>query len=152
MARIAGMEAVYPNFVRVPEPIYKATYSAVVRNGSGINSVSWADLKSLSFARAMGIQILKIRTKEYIGEPVSSREAIIQMVARGRVDVGLMLTTDAEKFAKQVGGVEVLKPPIEETVLYHYVHFKNRNLIPALTKALQELNSSGRAEAILRGE
>ena len=74
------------------------------------------------------------------------------MVARGRVDVGLMVTSEARRFAPKVEGVVVLEPPFESLHLYHYVHVKHRDLIPALTKALQELNNSGRSEMILREE
>ena len=83
MARIAGMGKEYPNLVRVLEPIHHTTYSAIVREASGINDISWTDLKSLTFARAMGIQILRIRTKGYKGEAVQTPKSIVEMIKNG---------------------------------------------------------------------
>jgi len=143
MARIAGLEKEYPNLVRVPEPIYFTTYSAVVRKDSGIESTSWGDLKSQKIARAMGIQILRIRTRDYMVEAVPSPKSIVKMVERGRVNVGLMLTSDAERFVAPNGELKILKPQIEDTVLYHYVHKRHVKIVPALDKALKEMRKDG---------
>ena len=92
LARIIGIDAVYPNLVRVPEPIYSISVSAVVGKASGITSVSWDDLQSLTFVRVLGLRFIEIRTADYEGTAVPSPESVVAMVARGRVDVGLLPT------------------------------------------------------------
>ena len=75
--------------------------------------------------------------------------AIFRMVKVGRVDLGLMLTSDALEFASKNSGIDVLEPPVEVITLYHYVNVKYRRLVPSIEKILIDLNDSGRAKELL---
>jgi polar amino acid transport system substrate-binding protein len=74
------------------------------------------------------------------------------MLKGGRMDVGLLMTANANLLIKEFTGVSVLQPPIETIPLFHYVHIKHRRMIPALEKVLIEMNDSGRTNEILFGQ
>lgn len=42
-----------------------------------------------------------------------------------------------------VNGWESLTPPLVETNLYHYLHKKNKPLVPTLSDSLQEMQRDG---------
>ena len=73
------------------------------------------------------------------------------MVKAGRISVGILITSDAKRYASKIGGMVVLKPPIEVVTLYHYLNVEHRRLVPKIEKILIELNDSGKTKDIIRG-
>lgn len=149
LAQVPGIEVLFPNLVMVPEPIFEVSVSAVVRKNSGILSMSWDDLKTHTFASPFQKKLVELRTGGYPGVTVRSSENIIKMVSRGRLDAGILLTVDANFFAALDDSVMVLSPVLGKTLLYHFVHKKNKDLIPALTKAFHEVNRNGPSSGIV---
>ena len=152
LARISGIEMEFPNLVRVAEPIYSMSISAIVRSGSNVNIGSWEEIGDRRIGYPRGYKILDIRTRKLDAVKVSSPTAIVKMVKAGRLEVGLLMQSDAEALAKKYGGVSVLEPPIEVVTLYHYLHVRHRRLAPSLEKVLIQLNDSGRSKEILSGQ
>jgi len=143
LAQIQGVEDLFPNLEMVPEPIFEVSVSAVVRKSSDITSVSWDDLQTLTFATPFIKRLVENRTGGDSGITVQSPRDIVHMVSHERVDVGIMLTIDAIEYAALDNKVIVVSKLVEKRLLYHFVHQKHRELIPALTKALREINKKG---------
>ena len=152
LARVTGVTNKFPNLVRVKEPIYTLSVSAIVRSNSNIKVDSWSGIGDRRVGYPRGYQILDIRTRNLNATKAKDPSTIIKMVQAGRMDIGLVLTSDAATLARKFDGISVLEPPIEEFTLYHFVHVKHRRMVPALEKVLIELNDSGRSKAILSGQ
>jgi polar amino acid transport system substrate-binding protein len=152
LARTTGLETEYPNVVRVREPVYIIGVSAVVRSGSNLKITSWEDLAGLRVGYPRGYRILDVRSRDLQAIQAKDPRTIFKMLKGGRMDVGLLMTANANLLIKEFTGVSVLQPPIETIPLFHYVHIKHRRMIPALEKVLIEMNDSGRTNEILFGQ
>ena len=151
LARITGIENEYPNLVRVKEPVFALSFSAIVSDKSKLWMGSWEEIKKHRIVYPRGYQILDIRTRQMAAQVARNAASVARMVKAGRVDVGLVITTSADRLVPEIGGIQVIKPPIETVTLYHYLHVKHRRLIPDIEKILIEMNDSGRAKAIFYG-
>lgn len=151
LARVVGAETEYPNLVRVEEPVYGLSFSAVVGTTSNIWLSSWEELAKYRIGYPRGYRILDIRTRGLNAVPAKDPASVAEMVSGGRFEVGILVTSDAIRLASQNARIMVLKPPIEAVTLYHYVNVKHRRLVPSIEKILIELNDSGRAKEILYG-
>jgi len=150
LARINGTENEYPNLVRVKEPIYVVSVSAIVVKTSRHWMSSWEKIAKLRIGYPRGYRIMDIRTKDMNAVKVRDPIAVVRMVKGERFDVGLLITSDALRLVAADDGLTVLDPPIETMTLYHYLHVKHRRLVPAIEEVLIRLNDSGRAKEILR--
>ena len=151
MARTAGAESEYPNLVKVREPVFALSFSAIVKAKSKHWLSSWEELGKYHIGYPRGYRILDIRTRKLNKSSVKDPFTVAKMVKAGRFEVGIVITSDAVKFASEIGGIRVLKPPMEVVTLYHYLHVKHRRLIPSLEKILIEFNDSGRSKEIIYG-
>jgi len=149
LARVIGTETEYPNLVRVGEPVYALSMSAIVKADSKIWLSSWSELQKYSIGYPRGYRILDIRTRDLNAQQVSDSSAVVRMVKGGRFEVGIAITTDALMLAADNPDITVLTPPIESITLYHYLNVKHRRLAPSIEKLLVKLNDSGRAKEIL---
>jgi len=142
---------VYPNLVRVKEPVFALSFSAIVLEKSKHWLSSWEEIQKHRFASPRGYRILDIRTKKMNALTVKNPFTVSKMVKAGRISVGILITSDAKRYASKIGGMVVLKPPIEVVTLYHYLNVEHRRLVPKIEKILIELNDSGKTKDIIRG-
>jgi len=140
----------YPNLVQVPEPLFVASVSAIVQEGSDISEATWETVGKHSIVYPRGYLLIDARTRGMNATVASKPIRIANMIAGGRADIGIVLTHDARKFASEMASLHVIEPPIETVVLYHYVHFKHRRLVPLLEGVLIEMYKSGEAQEILQ--
>lgn len=106
LARISGTENTYENLVRVPEPIYSVATSVIISANSAIEEVSWDTLEQYRYAYILGYQIVKTRTVDFNnkGETVSKTDSIADMLAQGRIDVGVLISAAAKRLARERQG------------------------------------------------
>jgi len=151
MARVTGAETEYPNLVRMKEPIFALSFSAIVGAKSKHWLSSWAEISKHRIGYPRGYRLLDIRTKNMKALTAKDPITIAKMVKAGRIDIGIVVTSDAIRFVSKIGGIVILKPVIEVVTLYHYLNVKHRRLIPAMEKILIKLNDSGRTKEIIQG-
>ena len=152
LARVTGAEAEYPNLVRVKEPVYALSFSAIVKRSSKLWLSSWKEIEKHRIGYPRGYRILDIRTSKMNKLVGKDPATIARMVKAGRFEVGLLITSDAHRQSTKIPEIMVLKPPVEVVTLYHHLHVKHRRLIPAIEKVLIEFNDSGRSRKIMNGE
>ena len=140
----------YPNLVQVPEPLLTISVSVIVQEGSDISEATWETVGKHSIIYPRGYVLIDARTRGMNATVASQPKSIARMRANGRADIGIVLTRDAKKLASEMASLRVIEPPIETVVLYHFVHFKHRRLVPLLEEVLIEMNESGRAQEILQ--
>jgi len=151
LARIIGTESEYPNLVRVEEPVFAVSFSAIVKSTSKTWLSTWAEIKKHKIGYPRGYRILDIRTRNMNALQAKDSSSVVRMVKGGRIEVGLLISSDAARLASATEGIVVLDPPVEAVTLYHYLNVKHRRLIPSIEKILIELNDSGRTREILFG-
>jgi len=151
LARVIGADAEYPNLVRVTEPIFALSFSAIVSAKSKHWMSSWEEIRKLRIGYPRGYRLLDVRTRGMNVIQAGHPRAIAKMVKGGRIDAGIMVTSDASRLASEIGGIIALKPPMETVTLYHYLNVKHRRLAPIIEKILIDLNDSGRAKEIYYG-
>jgi polar amino acid transport system substrate-binding protein len=152
MSRVIGAESEFPNLVRVTEPVLALSFSAIVAADSKHWLSSWEEIEKLRIAYPGGYRILDSRTRDMDATTARGPDAVARMVDGGRVDVGILVTSHAHKFASEMAGVSVLDPPIEVVTLYHYLNVKHRRMIPEMEEILIQLNDSGEAKKIIYGD
>ncbi|MBT3914919.1 MAG: hypothetical protein HOF23_01015 [Rhodospirillaceae bacterium] len=151
MARVTGAEMEYPNLVRVKEPIFALSFSAIVAAKSKHWLSSWEEISKHRIGYPRGYRLLDIRTKSMKALTAKDPVTIAKMVKAGRIDVGIVVTSDANRFVSKIGGIVILKPVIEVVTLYHYLNVKHRRLIPEMEIILINLNDSGRTKELILG-
>ncbi len=151
MGRVIGVEREYPNLVRVEEPIYALSMSAIVAKTSKHWLSSWEEIGKHRIAYPRGYKFLDVRTRGMNAVRAKDATAVARLVNGGRVDFGITLTSDAERLETEFEHLSAIKPPLEVVTLYHYLNVKHRRLVPKLEKILVEFNDSGRSKQIILG-
>ena len=143
--RVEGIESDYPNLVRVPFAIRTDDTVAVTRNRE-IQITNWSSLQPYRVGYIRGIKDIEDQiiagTKT---EVVSSQTQLYQKLESGRTDIVIDARSQAEYSIKEynLDNLIILEPPLISFSLYHYVHKKNKDIIPSLTAALRQMNDEG---------
>lgn len=142
-ARIAGLEAEYANLHCVAVPLYINTNSAFV---FGAGRVAPDSLDALQQLGRVGI-VGGWKTAEEATTGwrnvvrVSSHLSALQMLKLGRLDAFLGRSEDSVRTLLQQG-VRLADYPNQVVLrapLFHYLHQKHADLVPAITRELQQL-------------
>ncbi|OUR81018.1 hypothetical protein A9Q77_02425 [Marinomonas sp. 42_23_T18] len=148
--RIYQVGELYPDLIRVPTPyIYFEATAFSVRND--INIKGWSSLSPYHVARVRGIKFAALGLEGANKVTVlNNNEIMFNMLKHNRVDVAVSTKFSGLYQINQGGldGVYVLTPPLERHYLYHYLHKKNRHLIPILDDVIKAMRQSGELEAL----
>jgi polar amino acid transport system substrate-binding protein len=82
---------------------------------------------------------------------VASMEALMRMVAAGRLDVAVNDRLSGVLVLHQLGlqgDVRPLDPPLQRVPLYHFLHVKHQELVPRVEEMLRSMAVSGELEQI----
>ncbi|WP_461209967.1 substrate-binding periplasmic protein [Desulfocurvus sp. DL9XJH121] len=146
--RVSNICKAYPDLRRVDVPVARMVGVAYVLRGSGIGG--YAD-HLLDSARVGCVQGVLWTEKLLAGRPatlVKDYEGLFDLLLRGRVDMVLGSRYSSRSVLSRLeqgaGDVRELRPVINDTYLYHYVHKKNAALIPLLERTLRQLWREGR--------
>lgn len=150
--RIAGMEKIYPNLIKVDEKIMD--WEFVVFSKQDINiSNGWDSLKPYAVSFINGWKILeKNIPKESTLTKVKSVTQLFALLEKDRADLviyerlgGLALVLD-----KHYSDIHVIEPPLETRAMYMYLHKKHKDLIPELVRVLKKMKQDGTYRKIAR--
>jgi polar amino acid transport system substrate-binding protein len=145
-ARIEGMEVVYPALRRIDVPLYINTNSIFVYGADKVAPTSINQLANLKRVGIVGGWKASEEATAGWGNVVrlTTYGAALQMLKRGRLDAFLGRGEDSlralqeEKLAlTDFPNKIVLRHP-----LFHYLHEKHEDLIPAITRELRKLKGS----------
>jgi polar amino acid transport system substrate-binding protein len=144
--RIAGLEANYPNLVRVPERFIGVSFVAFARNASIPVAGGWPALKPYRVAFINGWKLFEAQvTAAQSIHKVDKAEQLFQMLAHDRIDLALYTRADGLAMARSMGlsDVVALSPALKDVDMYLYLHKRHQALVPRLDKALQDMKSDG---------
>ncbi|MBN2049821.1 MAG: transporter substrate-binding domain-containing protein [Spirochaetales bacterium] len=148
--RIEGMEATYPNLVRVPEANMVMEFVAFSKKDIPING--WESLKDLDIGIVRGWKILEDHTRDFpFVTFVPTEVELFTMLDKGRIDVALYskLTGYAVVQDLALTGIRHLSPPLARREMFLYVHSSHKNLVTPLAETLREIKADGTYDRIV---
>lgn len=152
MFRIQHIEKKYPQLIPVSVPINQLEGVAFAKRPLQLEN-GWQSLSQYNFGIRKGIKFCERNTVGMKKVVVNSNEQLIKLLHAGRIDIAVLAMSNGLKTIQALGfdGIIALKPNLETYPLYHYLHQKHRELIPALENALREMESNGRISEIRQG-
>ncbi|WP_223271736.1 substrate-binding periplasmic protein [Colwellia hornerae] len=138
--------------VRVPTPYYylqTMPFSLVSRQ---INIVNKDDLKKYKLAKVRGVKHTNNITKGLRNVfEMNSTENMFKILQNGLVDVVLTNTIDGQLILKRLGYENIVpaKEPLAVLPLYHYIHQKNKNLVPLINQEILRLQQNGELRKLI---
>jgi polar amino acid transport system substrate-binding protein len=153
IARIKSINEFAPNLVRVPVPIFSIEAVAFAKvadvqgetTDSELNISSWDDLKAHRFAIVKGSKFIEKATKDMSKKWTDTYDEALSLLNEGKTDIAVLPRLAALKiiYENQYNQIKAISPPLERVKLFHFVHKKNRKLVPLVTPILLEMKQSG---------
>ncbi len=83
-------------------------------------------------------------------EKVSTNTQLFIKLDAGRNDVVVTSRLEGQLVINELGyhDIQAVEPPLARIGLYHFLHKKNKALVPQIEKVLKEMETSGRLAAI----
>jgi polar amino acid transport system substrate-binding protein len=152
LSRIAGIEKVYPNLVRVPEKIFDMDFVAFTRVNQ-IKQINWQVLQSYSVGYVKGWKIFEqnLRPKTEV-TTASTPEQLMNMLVLGRIQFVLYSRWMGLAIAKRMGikDIRVVEPALAQRAMYIYLNKHYAVYVSALAKALRDIKREGMYTRICR--
>lgn len=147
--RIEGLEALYPNLVRVPESVVSVKVKAFT-TGTTFPVAGWESLRPYSICYMHGLKLYEQGTQGMNRVSALGLENALRLLRDGICDVAVLspsawIMVDSLK----MGPMRELEPPIATYDLYHYVHRRHEKLVPLLAEELRKMKQEGVVQAIL---
>lgn len=150
--RVPVIELLNPKLIRVPTSIYTNTIVVYARGVNADTSRGWDALVPFSVASVIGYKFIEQKLRTLRHTHVSDYEKMFTMLEGGRVDLAVAEYFDSLPSFKQLRPKDVVlvEPPLAYNPMYHYLHEKHANLVPLINRALEDMRSEGRFDAIER--
>ena len=147
--RMEGLEAAYPNLVRVPEQVVTAEMKAFTA-GLTFPVEGWDSLKPFVVGYIHGRKIDELGTVGMRRVAASNTGNAVRLLREGRCDVAVLssmawITIDE----LNAGPLRELEPAVDVVPLYHYVNRRHAALAPLLAGELRRMRQEGAIDAIL---
>jgi ABC-type amino acid transport substrate-binding protein len=149
--RLTAIEPMVRSLLRVPVPVAWLSVHAFTL-GAPFPVDGYASLKGHTIGLLRGYKRAETMVAGMRHTLAISPGQLFTMLANGRVDVVILAEMAGREGMRDAGvtGVHMLEPPLEEAPLYHYLHQRHADLVPRVTRALEEMTRSGRLKAIAR--
>ncbi len=141
-----------PNLVRVPVSIY-TTNVVVFTKDKQFPVKGWDSLKPHKIGILRGIALIDAKTNGFNRQVVNSPVSLFKLLFAERVDVAVFMHLDGLAILKKANlhdSIKFLSPPLMKLKLYHYLHKKNKYLVPKLEKILAAMEKSGELKQIVK--
>jgi polar amino acid transport system substrate-binding protein len=147
--RVAGLEAKYPNLIRVPEEVAVNDFVAITTRHR-FATTSWDSLKPYVVSYIIGWKVFEQNHPQGMElTKVRDADQLFTLLANNRADVALYERWQGVVQARAMGlKVNVLEPPLAHTKMYMYLHKKHAALVPRVALALAKLKKNGTYQRI----
>lgn len=151
LVRIAGIDKVYTNLIRIPVSHVTAEQMAFGRDATIVIN-GWQSLAPYKLAFHRGYKVAEKNSENMNRYLTRTDEAAFRMVASGRMDLALANRFTGSKIINDLGldNVVMIRPPVEIDPLFHYLHKKHAKLVPQITAVLRRMEANGEIKAIRR--
>lgn len=145
VVRLKAVLKNYPDLRIIPVPLFESDLSAFVHADGSFKIDGWGSLKDYRLATIDGFKFVKNKLADHSPMIVENTTEAIDLVARQEVDIAVLnrflgVLALAETQTKTV---KVYNPPLESFPAYHLVHKRHEDLIPQLTRTLQNMKNEG---------
>jgi len=135
-----------PMLLRVPTAYSSLETMPFFIKGKNIVINSKKDLEKYNVVIVRGVQHTKDMTEGLTKvHVIDDSEQMMKFLESGRADVALTNTINGLKTLKKLNltGVEHSPKPLDVLNLYHYIHEKNKDLVPKVDEAIKKMKNSG---------
>ncbi|MCW9048137.1 MAG: transporter substrate-binding domain-containing protein [Gammaproteobacteria bacterium] len=151
IARISAITQFSPNLKKIPISIISVEAVAFSKNTSlFINN--WDDLRKHKLTIVKGAKFIETGTKNFDRNFVATLEEALLLLQSDQTEIIVIpkLASINLIYQKKYHDIKAISNPLERLKLYHFVHKKNRHLIPIITPILKDMKASGEIEFIRR--
>jgi len=150
MSRIAGLEKIYTNLIKVPEKIMD--WEFVVFSNKPIELVNgWSSLGNKSLTYINGWKILENNIPASANVTrARTAEQMFSLLEKNRVDYiiyehwgGLLLSK-----THNLNSLKLRRPPLATREMFIYLHKKHENLVSKLAESLRQMKLDGKYQQI----
>lgn len=151
--RIAGMETLYPNLIRVPESSMRFDFVLFQRAQDPPLSVDgWDSLAEFYIGFVKGWKILERNTQGFPHLTLTnSAQQLFSVLDKGRVDGVLYGRLVGYAMVESLGlsGIVVVEPPLAQKDMFIYLHKRHAALVPQVAEALRDMKRDGAYQRIV---
>lgn len=149
--RIAKVGKLFPTLLQVGGPVLPLKGTAFVIGGSQ-NIKTWEDLRPYRIGVVRGVSFSDKPTQGMDRILAKDPAHLFKLLVHSRIDIAITTGLNGrymigKYFPDQ--GIRALEPPLITIDTYHYLHEKNRALIPRVAKVLAEMKERGRIDEII---
>ena len=147
--RIQGIHKKYVNLVMVPTPVNY--FEGVVFTKNLIFPINgWDSLRPYKIVMRIGSKFAEKGTKDMDTIKVPTYSMAFRLLDINRADICIASRLTGLLQIKKLNliGVKAIEPPLVKSQLYHYVHKKNKNIIPKINSSLIKMHEEGLIEKI----
>jgi len=151
MVRIAGLEAQYPNLVRVPEKLIDWEFTAFSKDAA--LPARWETLRPRPVGHIRG---WKIYEQQFAGAPhaVTAEDSaqLFRQLQLDRIEVALYARWQGLSLVRRQGlkGVYALEPPLATREMFIYLNRRHVALVPKVAEALRAIKAEGLYDRLYR--
>jgi polar amino acid transport system substrate-binding protein len=150
--RAEGLEAQYPNLIRIKTPINFVDV-VVITNGIDFKVTNWESIKPYKIGIQSGITFIESNISQIEGFKVyrvKSSSQLLQLLETKRVDavVAPRISAIVAIADSMLKTITILEPPLQRLPLFHYLHKKHQSLAPILEDVLQNMEDAGETQRI----
>ena len=145
VSRVAGIEKLYPNLVRVPEKLVDHHFVAFTRTAP-LDVANWEALRPYSVGYIRGHKIVEKNLPPGTATfAANDARQLMTMLDKGRIDVAVYRRWEGEMIAQKMGiqDIRIVEPSLAEAGIYIYLHKKHSDKIPLIDKALRDIRAEG---------
>lgn len=144
LTRIAGLEKIYPNLVRVPEKLVDWEFVAYSKNPN--IRADWQKIRQHVVGHITGWKIYEKKLKG-AAHIIAAAEAtqLFQLLARNRIEIALYARWMGQAYIQQLGLQDIyqLKPSLASREMFIYLHKQHTALVPKIARALRAIKQEG---------
>ncbi|HYH17009.1 MAG TPA: transporter substrate-binding domain-containing protein [Azospirillum sp.] len=147
--RVRGLEAIYPNLIRVPEKVIDNNFVAYSLRYD-VATTGWEALKPFHVSFIIGWKIFEANLRAgFQTTSVQNADQLFTLLAADRADLVLYEEWQGRWIARQRGlPVKVLDPPLLSTEMFMYLNRKHAALVEPVAEALRAMKADGSYHAI----
>lgn len=150
--RIAGLSALYPNLIMVPEPMSEFRFTVFTRDPA-LAPADWDSLRPLRVGIVTG---WKLAEQHLQGAPQLTKArdeaTLFALLDKGRVQAIVASQHSGWAVARAHGyqGLHGVQPPLAVLPMYVYLNQKHAALVPRLAQALRSMRADGSLQRLTR--
>lgn len=150
-ARVEGLEAKFPNLIRVPEPIFVNDFVACSL-GQGPARADWQSIAGYRSSYIIGWQIFDNNLKpDKTLLLAKDAEQLFALLKAKKVDLALHERWQALWLAREAGmKLTIHEPPLARVKMFIYLHRKHADLVNRVAGELTAMKADGSYQAIAK--